>query len=171
MDERPKVHRPTQPVPADLVDRLMAIVRGQFCGDMAGGEWGKHSHFVRLKVILWPAGFVRKKGFTIPAERYESIMRAIFEGIKGNMTNAPIRYWPGYLQKCVQEHWQHHWEDYYREARSAQALTEAGLQTLGKLPARPDGAVDAMAATAAILAHKRQQRRKKPAPQTNLPGF
>jgi hypothetical protein len=163
--------RPKQSVSADLVAILMAIIRAQFCGEMADAEWGKHSHFVKRNVVLWPAGFITKKGFIITAERYEQIMRSVFLEIKGKMTNAPIRYWPGYLMKCVQEHWSHHWEEYYQEARSSQALAESGLVALGKLPQRSDGAVEAMAATASILIANRKRKRKAAVSQGSLPGF
>jgi hypothetical protein len=36
-----------------------------------------HSHFIRRNVILWPARFMMGKGFTVPAARYEQIMRDV----------------------------------------------------------------------------------------------
>lgn len=151
---------PRQIVPAELINELMILVRNQFCANMSGEEWGKSSHFVRRNVIMWPARFIcDKKGFTLPGERYEAIMRGIFLEIRQNMTNAPIRYWPGYLMKCVQEHWQHHWEEYYSEAKAADQLAQASLVALKTLPVRSDDTVQTIAAAHQVLAHKSAQRK------------
>ena len=151
--------RPRQQVPGDLVNRLMLLVRTQFCGDMSGAEWGKHSHFVRRNVIMWPARFIcDKHNFSLSGERYESIMRGVFMDIKRNMTGAPVRYWPGYLMHCVQEHWVHHWEEYYQEAKAAANLTQAGLLALQRLPAGSDNAIETIAAAQRILAHKAKRK-------------
>jgi hypothetical protein len=164
--------RPKQEVSADLVDRLMAIVRGQFCGQMTGKEWGQHSHFVRRNVILWPARFIcNKKGFTLPGVRYEQIMRQIFSEIKANMTNAPIRYWPGYLMKCVQDHWRHHWEEYYNEAKAARNVAESTLIALGRLPIRSDSTVETLASVHKILTAKTKSRTKPAHTEPSFPGF
>ena len=164
--------RPKQEVSADLVNGLMAYVRNQFCGSMDGATWGKHSHFVRRNVILWPARFIcDKKGFTLTGKRYEQIMRSIFAEIKANMTNAPIRYWPGYLMKCVQDHWKHHWEEYYQEAKSARNIAESTLLTLGRLPARTDSTVETLASAHRVLAAKAKPARNKSPKELSLPGF
>jgi hypothetical protein len=155
-----KIERPKQEVPADLMNRLMALVRGQFCGNMTGKEWGKHSHFVRRNVILWPARFVTGKGFTVPGNVYEQILRNIFSEIKANMTNAPIRYWPGYLMKCVQDHWRHHWEEYYEESKAARSSADMALVALGRLPARPDATVETLAGVHHVLTQNAKRKSK-----------
>lgn len=165
MSERPK-----QSIPADLVDRLMMTVRSQFCYDMQGSDWGKHSHFVRRNVILWPARFIKQHHFTLSAGRYEEIMREIFADIKRKMTTEPVRYWPGYLMKCVQEHWEHHWEDYYNEAKAAGNLASASLVALGRLPQRPDGVVESLAGAHQVLARKSKRGAKPGRQQLSLFG-
>jgi hypothetical protein len=152
-------NRPKQTVPADLVNQLMILVRTQFCGNMDAKEWGKHSHFVRRNVIMWPARFIcDKKGFTIPGERYDQIMRLIFLEIRRNMTNAPIRYWPGYLMRCVQEHWHHHWEDYYTESKASTNLTQSTLIALGRLPDPSDSTIASIAAAHSVLSSKAKRK-------------
>lgn len=164
--------RPKQDVPADIVNRLLATVRSQFCGDMIGEEWGKHSHFVRRNVIMWPAHFVcNAKGFTIPADRYEKIMRTIFNGIKVHGKTEAVKYWPGYLMKCVQDHWRHHWEEYYEESKASGNLAQAALVALGRLPNRQDGVVQSIAMAHGILATKAKTKRKKHLAEQRLLGF
>lgn len=152
----------------------MVLVRTQFCGDMTGEEWGKHSHFVRRNVIMWPARFIcDKKGFTITGERYESIMREVFLEIRQNMTHEPVRYWPGYLMKCVQDHWHHHWEIYYAESKAASNLAQSCLVALGSLPTPTDRTVETISAAHTILAYKSGKRAPKlqPAAQTQMALF
>src|SRR5690349_2804799 len=97
--------RPKQETPADMVDRLLTHVRGQFCGDMDDKKWFSLQDWFRAYVIMWPARQMNKKGFTLPARRYEDILREIFMGIKKHGRTAVVRDWPGYLLKCVQDHW------------------------------------------------------------------
>lgn len=164
--------RPKQEVSADLVAGLMAIIRHQFCGQMTGEEWGKNSHFVRRNVVLWPARFIfTQKGFTVPGPRYEQIMRGVFAEIKANMTNADILYWPGYLMKCVQDHFKHHWEEYYDEAKAARNIAESTMIALGRLPARQDSTVETLAGVHRVLAAKAKQARKPALKEPTFPGF
>lgn len=167
-----KPERPKQEVPADLVNRLMGVVRAQFCGDLDGAEWGKHSHFVRRNVIMWPAHFMcNAKGFTLPAARYEAIMRSIFAEIKRHGQTGEIRYWPGYLMKCVQDHWKHHWEEYYEEAKASQNLASATLIALGKLPEKSDRTVESIAQAHKILTAKTPRKKVFKLVEPRLPGF
>lgn len=165
--------RPKQELPADLVARLMALIRNQFCGDLRGDEWGKNSHFVKRNVVLWPAHFVcNVKGFTISAERYEAIMRDIFMCIKYHGDTGAVRYWPGYLMKCVQDHWKHHWEEYYNESKAARNITETALAGLGRLPVRSDSTVETLASVHSVLANKSKRRKRSfRTKEQALPGF
>lgn len=149
--------RPKQIVPEELIGSLMSLVRGQFCGDMTAKEWAQHSHFVRRNVVLWPAHFVfNVKGFTLPGQRYEQILRGIFSEIKQMGHTDVVKFWPGYLMKCVQEHFEHHWEEYYAEAKSVRNMAMHTLATLGSKPAE-DKTVEALA-----LAHRALTRKVKP---------
>ena len=155
--------RPYQDTPEDLVARLLSTVRGQFCGDMTPGEWGMHSHFIKRNVILWPARFMIGKGFTVPAARYESIMRSIFQTIIQHGDTGVVKFWPGYLMMCVQQHWRHHWEEYYAEAKSARTLV-ATLLAGCKPIEHEDRTVEALAMAHKVLATKKPKSRPAAAP-------
>lgn len=164
--------RTKQELPADLIARLMAVVRNQFCGDLEGSEWGKNSHFVKRNVILWPAYFIcNKNGFTLPAHRYEAIMGVIFEGIKRHGQTGSVRYWQGYLMKCVQDHWNHHWEEYYAEAKASRNIAETALANIGRLSERTDPTVETLAGVHKVLAAKAKQTKKPAIQEQALPGF
>jgi hypothetical protein len=156
--------------PEDLVALLLTTVRGQFCGDMTPGEWSMHSHFIRRNVILWPAGFMMGKGFTIPAARYEAIMRSIFQTIIHHGDTGVVKFWPGYLMKCVQDHWRHHWEEYYTEAKAIRAQVTTSLLACKQVE-REDTTVETLAAAHRVLSTKQRHARKpRPAKQLAFPG-
>ncbi len=160
--------RPQQDTPDDLVRRLLTTIRGQFCGDLSPAEWEMHSHFIRRNVILWPARFMIGKGFTVPAARYEAIMRDIFQTIIREGKTGAVKFWPGYLMMCVQSHWRHHWEDYYAEAKSARNLV-ASLIAGCKPTEREDRTVEALALAHQVLTSKKRPAR--PAVKTSQLGF
>jgi hypothetical protein len=123
---------------------------------MSPKEWGQASHFLKRNVVLWPARFMVAKGFTVPAPRYESILRSIFSDVAVHGKTGAIKYWPGYLMKCVQDHMRHHWEEYYDEAKSIRSTAEIALLHLGKLQRQNDPTVEALAAAHKVLTDKRR---------------
>lgn len=165
----PKSDRPVQATPEEILRRLTAQIRGQFCGDISDAEWFKsHHQFIRVKVILWPARFMVGKGFTLPADRYEAIMLDILGEIKRHGQTGAVRYWPGYLMKCVQDHWRHHWEEYYEEAKSVRNVVTAALLA-GKVSPE-DRTVDTLAAAHRVLTAKKVTK-KVVAPRQQLSLF
>ncbi len=60
-----------------------------------------HQHFIKRNVILWPARFMIGKGFTLPASRYEAIMRSIFQTIIQHGDTGVVKFWPGYPEAIV----------------------------------------------------------------------
>lgn len=174
--KRPALDRP-EPRPratasAELLERLLGLVRGQFCSDLTDKEWFQHRRFIQAKVLLWPAAFMRGKGFILPERRYEEIMRGIFQEIKRHGQTGAIRYWPGYLMKCVQDHWRHHWEEYYQEAKSVRALAEQALMA-GRVAPQSDRSVEALAAAQKVLAAtvRRKKATVSTGAQLGFPGI
>jgi hypothetical protein len=153
------------------VSRLLSTVRGQFCGNMTPGEWAMHSHFIKRNVILWPARFMIGKGFTLPAARYEFIMREIFQTIIQHGETGVVKFWPGYLMMCTQQHWRHHWEEYYSESKSARNLV-ASLMAGCKPTEREDRTVEALSMAHYVLVTKKRRTAKfAPAKQLGFQGL
>lgn len=150
--------------------RLLNLVRGQFCADLGDKEWFQQVRFIQAKVLLWPAAFMRSKGFTLPVARYEAILRQVFLEIKQHGQTGAIRYWPGYLMKCVQDHWRHHWEEYYQEAKSVRALAEQALLA-GRATAPEDRGVEALGIAQRVLARRTRKRTEKGGVQLGFPGL
>jgi hypothetical protein len=76
--------------------------------------------------VLWPAGWLNRKGVTLPAERYKEIMQGLFVEIKVN-ASAALKYPPGYLMKCVQDHFRIQGEKYYDEGKAIRAKATSAL--------------------------------------------
>lgn len=161
--------RPSQDMPVDMVNRLLVLIRGQFCGDLSDKEWYQHEGFIRFRVICWPARFMKGKAFTLSIERYEAIFRSILDGIKAHGQTGAVRYWPGYLLRCVQEHWQHNWEGYYQEAKSIRSLAENVLLKSGRAQGQDRG-VEALALAHQVFAGRRRKKVAKVVKQLNLFG-
>ncbi len=162
--------RPTQDTPADLIARLLTTIRGQFCGDMTPGQWAMHSHFLKRNVVLWPARFMWTKGFTIPAPRYEAIFRDIFQTIKTRGQTQAVTFWPGYLMHCTQQHWHHHWEEYYDEAKSLRNQVTAAIFGIKAIPAE-DRTVEALALAHKVLTETKRKPKPRPHRQLGFPGL
>lgn len=158
--------RPAAKLPGQIIGQLMAAIRGMFCRQLTDRQWGQFFGFIRREVVTWPAAFLAGKGFGLPPERYIAVMMEIFKGIKVHGDTGRVNFWPGYLQKCVQSHFQHNWEDYYAEAKSARALAERalfGLASVKKMPGS-DEPVETLAAVHQALktARKKKARTTEP---------
>lgn len=148
-----KPTRPDQETPAEIVAAILRAIRLQFCPDLSDKEWFKaHYHFIKMRAVLWPAAFMKKKGFSVPPERYKAILFGILQEIKRHGDTGRVQYWPAYLTKCIQDHFNHQWETYYQEAKTVRAATDRALLAFsrGSAPA-PEANVDDLATAVAVL--------------------
>jgi len=168
--KRPHIQpRPTQQTPGDLVDELLAFIRHQFCAEIDRDAWFRRNRpFLLQRVILWPARFMTQKGFVLPPERYKQIMYTILRTVQQSGDTAKVSYWPAYLAKCVQSHWQKRWHLYYEESKTLSAAVPAVLSGLARLPIAPEpNKVEQMAAAQRLLT-VRLRRCKTPEKQLPL---
>jgi hypothetical protein len=143
--------RPTQQTPAEIVEDLMQVIRVGFYQEIPK-KWFKDQRFLKVNVVLWPAGWLNKKGVTLPPERYKEILQKLFIEIKVNATQA-IKYPPGYLMHSVQKHFAIHGDEYYEEAKSMRAKTDNALFGVQRARDTVRGAdpVQAMAMSQSVL--------------------
>lgn len=171
MKKRPaNYERPKQACPAELVHSLLGVIRRQFCAQLTDKQWYENQRFFK-RVILYPAKYLNERGVTLPPDRYQAILQDVFQEIKRHGQTAVVGFWPGYLLKCVQEHFAHHGEDYYSEGKSLRSMTERALMGFGRAREAAQAAdpVAPMAQAYAILS--RPKRRQKPSgkqPQLSL---
>jgi hypothetical protein len=75
-----------------------------------------------------------------------------------------IRYWPGYLMHCVQEHFKHHGDDYYQEGKSVRSALERSMMAFKRIStpeAGPDP-VRQMAQARALISSPKRTRKRAP---------
>lgn len=100
--KQPKPYaRPRQRLPGEIVSDLMAAIRGPFYGDATPKQWAQDYHFIRDRVVLWPAPCLDKRGVILKPERYNAIILEVLQEIKHHGNTGQITYWPAYLAKCV----------------------------------------------------------------------
>lgn len=142
--------RDKQAVPAEIVADLLQAIRGQFYGDLPPERFPQDRRFL-TRVVTWPAARLTRQGVTLPPSRYKQIFLAILDGIKTHGATGEIRYWPGYLLRCVQEHWRHHGDDYYEEGKTARSLVEKALRSVTVSEAPRTDPIEALSQVAAVL--------------------
>lgn len=120
--------RRKQPIPQDLIWDLIGVIRGQFCPDLTGMEFGQQKRFF-VRVVTWPAAWLRKRDITLTPERYKEIFLEILDGVKVHGETQAVKFWPGYLLRVVQRHFSHHEDGIYAEGKSTQSAIDRVLKT------------------------------------------
>ncbi len=158
--------RPRQSMPKEIVDDFLGVIRGQFCPDATDKEWFQQRRFF-MRVVTWPASWLARRGVSLTPERYKAILQDIFQGVKTHGATDTVKYWPGYLLHCVQEHFKHHGDEIYEEAKSVRHSVERGLA--GVAPGeRPSATTETLAQVNAIVSRRRPKRVRKPTKQLGL---
>jgi hypothetical protein len=154
--------RPAQQTPAELVAFLCQFIRAGFYRECPE-KWFADQHFIRKRVILWPATWLNDRGVTLSPGRYQDILVGIFTLIKQHGQTETVKYWPGYLLHCVQEHFKHHGDEIYEEAKALRSRLDNVVMGLERAKdAKP--ALDPVAELARLQAAMTTATRKKKAP-------
>ena len=165
-----KPDRPTQQTPAELLVFLLQFVRAGFYRDCPD-RWFADQHFIRRKVLTWPAIWLDKRGVTLSPDRYKEILVGIFSTIKTHGNTESVRYWPGYLLHCVQEHFKHNEENIYEEAKSLRNKTEAVMLAFHRATdaqRAPDPVVSLVQVAAALAVATKKKKTSNSKQQLSL---
>lgn len=150
--------RATQETPEEIINDLMQFIRSAFY--QQNPAWFKDQHFIRERVVTWPASWLDGRGVTLPPGRYKEILINIFMIIKQNGNTGSVQYWPRYLLHCVQQHFKHHGDEIYEEGKSLRAITDLALSTCRR-SMETNRSADQVAAIAQV--HQALTSRKKKA--------
>ncbi|HYE33338.1 MAG TPA: hypothetical protein VEH27_18085 [Methylomirabilota bacterium] len=171
MSKQPKTApRPTQNTPSEVVSDLLSAIRNQFYADAEPKKWAQDAAFIRKNVVLWPAAWLNKRGVTLPPERYKQLLLDVFNEIKVHGKTGVVKYWPGYLMKCVQERFKHQEDAIYDEAKALRASIETALQMAGSAAAKVDP-ITVMAEARRDLLKQPRRSPTKPKKQTSQPDL
>lgn len=159
--------RPRQQLPVEIIGDLMTAVRNGFYG--GDEKWFPQQADIRRMVVTWPAAWLNQRGVTLSPERYKALLLGIFNDIKAFGNTGGVKYWPRYLRFCLQEHFKHHGEEIYEEAKALRNQVETALMA-GRQAAEASRGADPVAAVA--LVHqalvKGHRRKHRPAPGKQL---
>ncbi|HUS37322.1 MAG TPA: hypothetical protein VM680_18390 [Verrucomicrobiae bacterium] len=168
-NSRPGEARPRQSVAVEIRNDLLGVIRNQFYGDLEPKTFFKDQTFLLNNVILWPASWLDKRGVTLPPARYKAILLEVLNGIKQHGDTGSIKYWPGYLMKCVQSHFQIHGDEYYDEAKALRTTLAGVIKKAEKVPvADPIRAMAEARRDLLQAGRKTRQKAPKPVQQTLL---
>lgn len=166
-----KPDRPKQEVPLDLVNDLMHVVKSQFYADAPIKQWLQDQHFIKIRTVLFPASWLNQRGVTLSPERYRAILIDIFTGIKQHGSTGVVKYWPGYLAHCVQEHFKVHGEEYYEEGKTLRTKLERlqlAFTRAAAAPPPPDPVQGLAEVHRVLVGHQRRKKAIVPRQQLGL---
>lgn len=150
------------------LDRLLGTIREQFYAGQPPKKFFQDQNVLAL-AATWPATWLNHRGVTWTAERYFQTLHTLLREIKEHGATGEVKYFPGYLLKCIQDHFAHRSDEYCDEAkrtRSAFDLALGRAVDAGKLAdiRTAEATVDVLAQAHRLLA--KQPRRRK-TPETN----
>jgi hypothetical protein len=156
-----------QPTPAELLDELLDFVQRKFYQGHALAFTKDRPRLLKW-VVLWPATWLNKRGVTLPPSRYREIFMSVFlDGIRFG-TADQITYFPAYLAKIIQSHFEHHGDEIYAEAKSIRNLVENAVVVAGRSAQAASDPVRELASAATLLRAKKKPSKPAPKSQLNL---
>jgi hypothetical protein len=138
----------------------MLAVRNSFYG---GDErWFADQEFIKRRVVTWPAHWLDERGVSMLPDDYRKLLLDVFVDIKRHGETGNIKYWPGYLAKCIQEHFAHHGEEIYARGKALRTRVDYVLSGVRKAPdeAQALRSVENLAQVHKALVTRRQARRE-----------
>lgn len=151
------------------IEQLLGVINKTFYGKLPPKKFFQDRN-VLLLAVTWPANWLKERGITWSAERYFRTLREILTGIREHGATGEIKYFAGYLLKCVQDHFAHNGDTYCEQGKNTLHAWERALgRATGAAgaPARraAEQAIDVLAEAHRVLAQRR--RPAKPFPHTS----
>ena len=139
-----------------MVDGVMSKIRAQWYGERPPRDWFADQAFIKARVVLWPAKWLDARGLTLPAERYFEIVITKLNDVHAHHGQETFKYLPGYLTKCMQDHFKHNEQAIHDEAKAFSAAVDAAIGKAQSVPAADP--VRAMAAAQELVSTKRNNK-------------
>lgn len=123
----------------EFLDAMIDDVRDRFYAEAEPRTfYAQRRQLVRA--LTWPAIWWRRRGFRteITPENYRRVITSVLDGIGKHGDAAKIKsgtmgasgFFPAYLLKCIQDHYQYHGESLYETAKPLRDTVHSG-DTLG----------------------------------------
>ncbi|MDD5349267.1 MAG: hypothetical protein PHQ12_03555 [Chthoniobacteraceae bacterium] len=156
-------------LPEQLVNRFLRSIQHQFYKAPHQKLFFQERNLL-LQAICWPARYLDDRAVKISATRYTALLTGIIHTINEHGNLAAVRSPGRYLLKAVQEHMQHHGEDYYQVGKRTRDAIDDIMHGLkprvegAEIQSADDSTVPALAETHRILSATMGGRRKTAAP-------
>jgi hypothetical protein len=154
VEERPKIG-----VSKQFMIDMTLMIRGQFCPDWDDKAWNTHLWLVQ-RTVIYPAAWLNKRAIFVPPDRYRELLLELLQEVKRK--GGAIKFPPGYLLKCVQDHMRFNADRYNTEGKVARDRLTKLMGTFPTAEARPDFLVKTLAAGGEAI-QKPKRRRSTPA--------
>lgn len=97
---------------------------------------------------------MRERGVPMPIAHYAGMLDGLLQGIEDHAdARVAGEFFPAYLQRCIANHWQHHWEEYYNVGKQLRGTIDRLVARCGvRAGAEEDDATAILAAANALVA-------------------
>ena len=150
--------RPVQQTPEEIISHIMLVIRSTFY--QGNPAWFKDQHFIKKRVVTYPAQWLDSRGVTLQPERYKAVLIEIIRTIKLNGNTESVIYWPRYLLHCVQQYLKHHGEELYEEGKSIRSALDLAMTHLTHCQQRQPDVVAGIAQVHKALTAAKVGRKK-----------
>jgi hypothetical protein len=158
-----------KPEVARFVEEMLRQIRREFFQDKADKPFFQEREML-IEAITWPAHWMNERGAKLPASGYRRILGKVIGTIKRHGNQVKFRRFSLYFFKAVQEHMNHHGDEYYYEAKVRPISAVLPAVTRHVRPGRaPDRTTETLAQMNQILRSPGGRRRaRQPGRQPEL---
>jgi hypothetical protein len=128
-------------------------------------RWGEKRFYqdrpMLIQAITWPARWMNDRGVKALPSVYRGILSTVIETIKLHGNRAEVRRFSLYFFKSVQEHMNHHGEEYYYQAkvRPVSGILSDVTRNLGRVQS-PDPTTSVLSQINQVIRSKGGRRRR-----------
>lgn len=154
--------------PLAMFSELLERVRRDLYRGKPDKLWYSQQHMVK-KALLYPARWLEQRKVEISSERYKAILEGILATVKANGNMAQVTYISRYILHCIQQHMEHHGDEYYREGVAIRNRVSMVMSTIEKAKRGADSTVPILAQAESVLQIGKRKAKVKPIePESDL---
>ena len=143
--------------PDALIQELMQRFRLLLYQGKPNKVWYSQQMMIK-KALLYPASWLEKRKVEIPAERYKAILATI--AANGNLSQ--VTWVSRYVLHCVQQHMEHHGDEYYREGVAIRNRVNLAMTAIERTRRGADSTVPILAQADKLLQMGKRKAKVKP---------
>jgi hypothetical protein len=153
---------------ARFVEEMLRRIRREFFSQHTEKRFFQERQML-IQAITWPAEWMNRRGAKLPASGYRRILGTVIQTINRHGEQVKFRRFSLYFFKALQEHMNHHGDEYYEAAkcRSIGAMLPAVARDV-RTGRGQDPTTAIMAQMNAVLRSPGGRRRRRDSGQPDL---